>query len=174
MPAFESHTLREINVRKVDQFIKKLASTKSCSTAKQARTVLSLAFGLAVRYDALKENPVRGIARMHKPPSQTMALTLEQVDAIRDAARGWRRAPGTPGPPPDGQFKQIIEAMLGTFCPHRRGARDPQVRCRRHCVASHGADLRDHRLAGGQADVSTGSPEDAEVDTCGVGSELRS
>ena len=114
MPAFESHTLREINVRKVDQFIKKLASTKSYSTAKQARTVLSLAFGLAVRYDALKENPVRGIARMHKPPSQTMALTLEQVDAIRDAARGWRRAPGTPGPPPDGQLEQIIEAMLGT------------------------------------------------------------
>lgn len=74
MPAFESHTLCEINVRKVDQFIKKLASTKSYSTAKQARTVLSLAFGLAVRYDALKENPVRGIARMHKPPSQTMAL----------------------------------------------------------------------------------------------------
>ena len=114
MPAFESHTLREINVRKVDQFIKKLASTKSYSTAKQARTVLSLAFGLAVRYDALKENPVRGIARMHKPPAQTMALTLEQVDAIRDAVRGWRRAPGTPGPPPDGQLEQIIEAMLGT------------------------------------------------------------
>jgi len=114
MPAFESHTLREINVRKVDHFIKKLASTKSYSTAKQARTVLSLAFGLAVRYDALKENPVRGIARMHKPPSQTMALTLEQVDAIRDAARGWRRAPGTPGPPPDGQLEQIIEVMLGT------------------------------------------------------------
>lgn len=43
MPAFESHTLREINVRKVDQFIKKLASTKRYSTAKQARTVLSLA-----------------------------------------------------------------------------------------------------------------------------------
>jgi hypothetical protein len=26
--------------------------------AKQARTVLSLAFGLAVRYDAIRENPV--------------------------------------------------------------------------------------------------------------------
>lgn len=114
MPAFEFHTLREINVRKVDQFIKKLASTKSYSTAKQARTVLSLAFGLAVRYDALKENPVRGIARMHRPPSQTMALTIEEVDAIREAARGWRRAPGTPGPPPDGQLEQIIEVMLGT------------------------------------------------------------
>lgn len=114
MPAFENLLLREISVRKVDQFIKRLASAKSYSTAKQARTVLSLAFGLAVRYDALRENPVRETARLHKPPSQTMALTLEQVDAIRDAVRSWRRAPGTPGPPPDGQLEQIIKVMLGT------------------------------------------------------------
>ena len=114
LPAFANYTLREITVRKVDQFIKTLASTKSYSTAKQARTVLSLAFGLAVRYDALRENPVRDTARLHKPPSQTMALTLVQVEGIRLAVRSWRRAPGTPGPPPDGQLEQIIEVMLGT------------------------------------------------------------
>lgn len=49
MPAFEHYLLREITVRKVDQFIKTLATTKSYSMAKQARTVLSLALGLAVR-----------------------------------------------------------------------------------------------------------------------------
>ena len=114
MPAFENYTLREINVRKVDQFIKKLASAKSYSTAKQARTVLSLAFGLAVRYDALKENPVRGIAKMHRPPSQAMALTGEQVEEVRSAVRSWRRGDGLSGPKPDGQLEQIIEVMLGT------------------------------------------------------------
>lgn len=114
LPAFENHTLREINVRKIDQFVKKLSSAKSYSTAKQARTVLSLAFALAVRYDALKENPVRGIARMHKPQSQAMALTTDQVDAIRHVVREWRRGPGVPGPPPDGQLELIIEVMLGT------------------------------------------------------------
>jgi hypothetical protein len=69
MPAFENLLLREVSVRRVDQFIKRLAAAKSYSTAKQARTVLSLALGLAVRYDALRENPVRETARLHKPPS---------------------------------------------------------------------------------------------------------
>lgn len=114
MPAFEHYVLREITVRKVDQFIKTLATSKSYSMAKQARTVLSLAFGLAVRYDAIAKNPVRDTTRLNKPPSLAMALTAKQVDAIREAVRGWRRAPGTPGPPPDGQLEQIIEVMLGT------------------------------------------------------------
>ena len=114
MPAFEHYALREISVRKVDQFIKALAATKSYSTAKQAKTVLSLAFGLAVRYDALRENPVRETAKLHKPPSQARALTVEELNLIRDAARDWRRGAGLVGPPPDGQLEQIIEVMLGT------------------------------------------------------------
>jgi integrase len=101
-------------VRKVDQFIKTLAANKSYSYAKQARTVLSLAFGLAVRYDAIARNLVRDTVRLHKPPSQAMALTAAQVDAIRGAVRTWRRGPGVVGPPPDGQLEQIIEVMLGT------------------------------------------------------------
>ena len=99
LPAFEHYVLREITVRKVDQFIKTLATTKSYSMAKQARTVLSLAFGLAVRYDAIAKNPVRDTTRLKKPPSQAMALTAKQVDAIRAAVQGWRRAPGTPARP---------------------------------------------------------------------------
>ncbi|MGC4112226.1 MAG: tyrosine-type recombinase/integrase [Nocardioides sp.] len=114
MPAFANYTLREITVRKVDQFIKTLASTKSYSTAKQARTVLSLAFGLAVRYDAIPRNPVRDTVRLQKPPSQAQARTVEQIDVIRTAARSWRRGAGFAGPPPDGQLEQVIEVMLGT------------------------------------------------------------
>ncbi len=165
LPAFENYPLREITVRKVDQFIKTLAATKSYSTAKQAKTVLSLAFGLAVRYDALRENPVRDIARLRKPPSQAMALTIEQVEAIRAAVRGWRRGPGFVGPPPDGQLEQIIEVMLGTSARIGEVLGDPQVRRRRHRHPGDGADLRDHRVAGRQADASTAPPEDAEVDS---------
>ena len=99
LPAFANLTLREITVRRVDQFIKRLAATKSYSGAKHARTVMSLVFGLAVRYDALKVNPVRETARLRRPPSQAMALTIEQVEVIRRAVRGWRRGPGHSGPP---------------------------------------------------------------------------
>lgn len=88
-------------MRKVDQFIKTLAKTKSYSMAKQARTVLSSAFGLAVRFDAMRENPVRDTARIRRPPTQPMSLSLQQVEEIRRAVRGWRREPGLPGPPPD-------------------------------------------------------------------------
>ena len=114
MPVFEHYTLREITVRKVDQYLKALAANKSYSMAKQAKTVLGLAFGLAARYDALKQNPVRETVRLRKHPSKTMALTVEQVEAIRKAVRSWRRDGGLSGPKPDGQLEQIIEAMLGT------------------------------------------------------------
>ena len=97
MPAFEHFTLREITVSRVDQFIKTLATTRSYSTAKQARTVLSLALGLAVRYEALAKNPVRDTVRLRKPPSTAMALTVEQVEAIRRAVRSWRRESGLAG-----------------------------------------------------------------------------
>ena len=70
--------LREITVREVDRFIKTLATVKSYSVAKQARTVLSLAFGLAVRYDAVAKNPVRDTTRLRKPPSQARALTASR------------------------------------------------------------------------------------------------
>jgi len=68
-PVFEGYVLREITVSRADQFVKTLATTKSYSMAKQARTVLSLAFGLAVRDDALEKNPVRDTARLRRPPS---------------------------------------------------------------------------------------------------------
>ena len=77
MPVFEGYALREITVSKVDQFMKGLAANKSYSMAKQARTVLSLAFGLAVRYDAIPKNPVR----------ETTAAS--QAAVAGDGALGW-------------------------------------------------------------------------------------
>jgi integrase len=142
MPVFEGYALREITVSKVDQFLKRLAAKKSYSMAKQARTVLSLAFGLAVRYDAIQKNPVRETSRLRKPPSQAMALSAAQVDAIRLAVRTWRRAPGLSGPPPDGQLEQIIEVMLGT------SARIGEVLAIRRCDVDVTSSPATVRIAG--------------------------
>lgn len=114
MPTFEHYALREITVRTVDQFIKRMAANESHSRAKHARVVLSLALGLAVRYDAMSRNPVRETGRLRPPPVQPKALTAFQVEAIRAAVKDWRQEPGLSGPPPDGQLQHIIEVMLGT------------------------------------------------------------
>lgn len=114
MPAFENLILREITVSRVDRFLRHLAANRSYAMAKHARTVLSLALGLAVRYDAIAQNPVRETKRLRRPPAKVQALTLEEVNAIRTAVRAWRRHDGLPGPPPDGQLELIIEVMLGT------------------------------------------------------------
>ncbi len=116
MPAFENFTLRECTVGRVDRFLKSVAKNGSPSMAKQAKTVLSLAFGLAVRYEALPSNPVRDTKRIKKADTETVALTLDQIQAIRTAASEWRREDGLPGPKPDGQLEAIIEVMLGTSC----------------------------------------------------------
>lgn len=113
MPAFEHYTLREVTIGRIEPFLKSLAANKSYSYAKQAKTVLNLALGLAARYEAIPKNPVREAKRLKKPQSQAVSLTHEQVEAIRAGVRAWRRGPGVPGPPPDGQLEQIIEVMLG-------------------------------------------------------------
>ena len=91
-------------------FNKTLATTKSYSMSKQARTVLSLAFGLAVRYDVIARNPVRDTVRLHKPPSQAKALTIEEINVIRDAARSWRRGTGLVAPPPMASWSRSLRS----------------------------------------------------------------
>ena len=113
LPAFEHYSLREITISKVDRFLKAQAKI-SYARAKQSRVVLNLAFGLALRWEAIGRNPVTGTSRLRKPPPRAKALTHAQVESIRGAVRSWRRVDGHSGPKPDGQLEAIIEVMLGT------------------------------------------------------------
>ncbi|MCL2489501.1 MAG: site-specific integrase [Propionibacteriaceae bacterium] len=113
LPAFGNLTLREIGVARCDQFIKTLAK-QSYNKARQAKVVLRLAFGLAMRHEIIPRNPMDGIARLHKPPHEVDALTPAEVNAIRLATRFWETGIATSGPKPDGQLSAIIEVMLGT------------------------------------------------------------
>ena len=63
---------------------------KRFSIAEQSKVVLSLAFGLARRFQAMYRNPVRETARLHLLPSRAIALTSEDVQASRWAQSTWR------------------------------------------------------------------------------------
>jgi integrase len=113
LPTFANLTLREIGVARCDQFLKQLAK-RSYSRAKQARVVLRLAFGLAVRHEVLPRNPMDHVSRLHRPPSAPNALTPTEVNAIRAAIALWEAEGPSSGPKPDGQLGAIVEVMLGT------------------------------------------------------------
>lgn len=66
LPAFEHLTLREIGVARCDAVLKRLGEI-SYSSSRRAKTVLRLAFGLAVRHEVVPRNPIDGVARLHKP-----------------------------------------------------------------------------------------------------------
>lgn len=112
-PSFADLALREITVSRVDRFLKKQAQV-SYARAKHAKVVLGLAMGLAVRYDAIPRNPVQATARLRRPQVTPTALTVQQIQQIREVVACWRTGTGLSGPKPDGQLGPIIEVMLGT------------------------------------------------------------
>lgn len=112
-PVFKGLMLREIGVARCDRFIKQLAQ-RSHNRAKQARNVLRLAFGLAVRHEVLPRNPMDNVARLRRPQHTPNALTSVEVNAIRAAIAHWESGVSSSGPKPDGQLGAIVEVMLGT------------------------------------------------------------
>lgn len=113
LPALEHLTLREIGVARCDALLKRLGQL-SYARSKRAKTVLRLAFGLAVRHEVMPRNPIDGVSRMHKPKRSPTALTAVEVNAIRAVIKAWEHQRGSSGPNPDGQLGQIVEVMLGT------------------------------------------------------------
>jgi integrase len=113
MPFFEHFTVREVTVGRIELFLKKQRE-KSYTRAKHSRTILNMILAFAVRREIIARNPVKETSRMKKPPYTPKALTMEQIAAIRIAAREWRTGEGTMGPRSDGQVRDIIEVMLGT------------------------------------------------------------
>ncbi len=114
LPAFQHFALREITVRKVDELLKNLRKL-SYNRARKAKTVLRLAFGLAVRWEVLDRNPVHGVEQLHRPPRQAKALAVDTIEDLRAALTQFQVGrEGKPGPKPDPQIPVIIEVMLGT------------------------------------------------------------
>lgn len=113
MPFFKDVTLREIGVSRCDYFLKQLAK-QSYNRARQARVVLRLALGLAVRHEILPRNPMDYVSRLRRPQRSPDIFSWEELQSIRSAIRDWENRPILAGPRPDGQLGQIVEVMLGT------------------------------------------------------------
>ncbi|WP_194396400.1 tyrosine-type recombinase/integrase [Microbacterium atlanticum] len=114
LPTFQHFTIREVTVGRVEHFLK-TQHAKSYARAKHSRTILSMVLAFAVRREIIPRNPVKETSRLKKPKHVPKALTVDQIRAIRAAARDWRAEPGRLGPRPDGQVRDVIELMLGSL-----------------------------------------------------------
>jgi len=112
-PSFAELTLREIGVARCDYFLKQLAK-QSYNRARQARVVLRLALGLAVRHEVIPRNPMDHVSRLRRPARIPDAFEDSEIELIREAVREWEERKIVAGPKPDGQLGQIIEVLLGT------------------------------------------------------------
>lgn len=141
LPVLGELTLRELGVARCDHFLKQLAK-QSYNRAKQARVVLRLALGLAVRHEILPRNPMDHVARLHREPRIPDALTPAEVNAIRAVIAHWEAGRSISGPKPDGQLSAIVEVMLGT------SARIGEVLAIRRCDIDVTSKTPSIRLAG--------------------------
>ncbi|MFV0459824.1 MAG: phage integrase central domain-containing protein [Actinomycetales bacterium] len=89
LPHLKSLRLREVTVGRIDQSIKRQA-TVSHAHARHSRRCASMMFNFALRHDAIHANPVAGAARIAAPKPKPKALTYDEVEQVRHAARTWR------------------------------------------------------------------------------------
>lgn len=81
------YKIREITTQRLDGFVKALKSNHGPSVAKSARVVLSGMFGLAVRYGAANNNPVRDVGTIKMESKAARALSPDELRGILDAMR---------------------------------------------------------------------------------------
>ena len=95
-PRVKDFRIRELSTGRADRILQDINRTHSASTARTCRTVLSGICGLAVRYGALKANPIREArpveeGRRKAPPRALTVVEaldiLRQFDADEVAAR---------------------------------------------------------------------------------------
>ena len=88
--------LTECTTGRLEKGIGRISDAHGQATAKQARSVLRRIFADAVRLDALTANPALGISTVKERPQEVRAMTAEEVQALRTAAR--RRGKRHPSP----------------------------------------------------------------------------
>ena len=86
LPALGNVRVRELTVGLVDRHLRAVEANHGAAMAKQTKTVLGQVIGLAVRHDALTQNPVRDASPIStKPKNAPRAFTAPQAAQLMAA-----------------------------------------------------------------------------------------
>lgn len=107
IPAMGSIRLHEVTVSRVDRLLKTTTERHGPAVAKATRAVLSGMFGLAVRHDAIRGNPVRDVASIRQRPRERRTLSLAEVRDLRAKLAADPRAIGQDLP-------DLVDILLAT------------------------------------------------------------
>ncbi|AHW64893.1 Putative integrase [Corynebacterium glyciniphilum AJ 3170] len=173
-PGIGQLRINEATAGRLDTFLRSLAP----ATAKRCRSMLSGAFGVAVRYGLVLHNPVRDTLPPKITTPEARALTMEELQTVRRAAPVVHHSPGqwptaTGGCLPqhhrcarrDGcaDLRRAPTAVDGSR-PRRHSANCSDPRCERWRTTPHhrATGLGSHRAAvtaeGDDAGVPVGVP----------------
>lgn len=115
LPALGQLRIREAaRVSHIDRFFKNIA-TKHPARARGAKTVLGQMLDMAIRHDALPNNPVRNIAKQRGQRRKVKALNITDLDRVRASISQWNAAQANkPGPRHTNNLADIIDLLLAT------------------------------------------------------------
>ncbi|MBF6065031.1 tyrosine-type recombinase/integrase [Nocardia terpenica] len=112
--------VREATTSRLDRHLKKVAQV-GAEKARIHRVILSGMMGLAVRHDAIDQNPVRDVSRIHRTKQKPRTADLETLERLRAQLKTWQSGkaiPGTAaythGPKRSQTILDIAEVLMGT------------------------------------------------------------
>ncbi|MBF6178571.1 tyrosine-type recombinase/integrase [Nocardia otitidiscaviarum] len=120
-PALGNLRVWEADTGRLDEHIQSIVAAGLKSKARLHKVILTGVMGVAVRYGALAENPVRDTARLRRRKTQPHTIERDRLDGLRVQLREWlagKEIPGTPaythGPKRDPLVLDVADLILGS------------------------------------------------------------
>lgn len=109
--------LRDLSVLRCNRILQSIREEKSLSSARKAKSVLSMVCATGIEHEVIAVNPVRDTRRLPLPEKKESALTPTQVIVVRDLMRAWRKDGTHHGPRPNvALLENAMWIMIGTSC----------------------------------------------------------
>ncbi|RBO82523.1 tyrosine-type recombinase/integrase [Nocardia puris] len=120
-PALGNLRIWEADAGRLDEHIQAVAAAGLKAKARLHKVILTGIMGLAVRYGALTENPVRDTSRLRRRKTKPQIIERDRLAGLRAQLREWlagNEIPGTPaythGPRRDPLILDVADLILGS------------------------------------------------------------